>query len=186
MRAMLMSLTLMAVGLDLGAAQTPASVPPGSTVRLSIDCTGEAPGPRQRCRRERGIVVQADALGLTWRPQDGSAVETEPWAAIGAVEVSRGKRRHVLKGLLIGAAVGAVPGALSGAAYAETCDCSDPNYAGGAAIGALIFAVPGAVLGAGIGALVRTEAWDEVPKDGLRVSIVPIVKGAGLGVALRF
>lgn len=188
MRSMVLPVTLVALGSSVGAAQTPVPVPPGSIVRVSVNCLNETrpDGEVRTCRRERGVVVGAGPEGLTWRPDGRSLVETHPWPAVGAVEGSRGKRRQVLKGLLIGAAVGAVPGALSGAAYAKTCDCADPNTAGGAAVGALIFAVPGALLGAGIGALVRTESWDEVPASRLRVSVTPRKDGMGLGAAVRF
>jgi len=189
MRAKMLPVVLLALGSGVGVAQTPAPIPPDSVVRLSFDCRERRlnSGAMQTiCRRERGVLVRSDSEGLTWRSGTVSATEARPWSAIRSVEVSRGKRRYALTGLWIGAVAGAVPGALSGAAFAEMCECSDPNYVGGAVVGALIFAVPAALLGAGIGALARTDTWDEVPADRLRVSVMPRAGGMGIGVAVRF
>lgn len=176
------------LGPGAGQAQVPDSLARGTIIRVSRDC-GSASADRKQtgCRPERGALVQADSAGLTWRPGGSSVAQLTRWSQIGDVEISRGKRGHAGTGALAGAIAAAVPGALSGMAFAEiTCECSHPNYAGGALFGALIFAGPGALAGAIIGQLVRTERWEAVPVDRLRVTIIPEARRLGIGLALRF
>ena len=53
---------------------------------------------------------------------------------------------------------------------------------GGAGLGAL-----GAGIGAIVGALIKTDRWEEVPLDRLRVSFVPQRGGRfALGLSVRF
>ena len=46
-----------------------------------------------------------------------------------------------------------------------------------AAGGAAVVGVTGALVGLGIGALSKSERWEDVPLDRLRVSIVPLPDG---------
>jgi hypothetical protein len=50
-------------------------------------------------------------------------------------------------------------------------------------IAALSGGLPGGLLGLGIGSLIRTDRWEEVPLQRLRAYLIPHVRG---GVALAF
>ncbi len=64
----------------------------------------------------------------------------------------------------------------------SACRQSDA-VAGGAGVGVLV----GGLLGLGIGALIKTDRWEEVPLDQFRVSLVPQWNGGrALGVAVSF
>jgi len=55
------------------------------------------------------------------------------------------------------------------------------------ALGAAAFGVTGALVGLGIGALLKSERWEEVPLDRLRVNIVPQRDGRfALGLSVAF
>jgi hypothetical protein len=50
-----------------------------------------------------------------------------------------------------------------------------------------LFSVIGVAFGGGIGAVYKTDRWEEVPLDRLRVSIVPLRDGRlGFGLEVRF
>jgi hypothetical protein len=52
---------------------------------------------------------------------------------------------------------------------------------------ALVFGAAGGLVGLGIGALFKTERWEEVPLDQLRVSVAPQPDGRlGVSVSLEF
>ncbi len=99
-----------------------------------------------------------------------------PRAGMERVEWSRGRHGNALKGLLFGAAIGAVFVAVAGCS-GETCSTED--YLLFAASGAGLGALPGA----GVGALVKTERWSELPVPNLRVTVGPI-PNQGVGVRL--
>jgi len=55
------------------------------------------------------------------------------------------------------------------------------------AVGAAEGAILGTLLGLAIGAMARTDRWEEVPLDQLRVQPVATADGRfGLGVSMRF
>src|SRR5512134_1353444 len=81
-------------------------------------------------------------------------------------EVSRGSKRHTLKGLLAGAAAwGAIVGLVAAFDTLDESGVGEPIFVGGLL-----------VAGAGVGSLVKTERWERVPAG--RVS-------AGLGASPR-
>ena len=53
-------------------------------------------------------------------------------------------------------------------------------------MGVVAVGAVGAGIGAGIGALSKTDKWEEVPLDQLRVSIVPRRDGFALGFSVAF
>ena len=68
-------------------------------------------------------------------------------------------------------------------------DCTSECWGtvGTAAIGAGVVSVAGAMVGIVVGALIKTERWEEVPFDQLRVSFVPQRDGRlGIGLSVRF
>ncbi|MDH3457542.1 MAG: hypothetical protein OER90_11955 [Gemmatimonadota bacterium] len=111
-----------------------------------------------------------------------------PLSSVSRLEVSRGRKSNAVKGLAIGSVAGVVVGAVLGVVastgsgetlcYWGTVECG--------ASGAAAFGVFGGLVGLGIGALSKTERWEEVPLDRLRVSIVPQRDGFGIGASIAF
>ena len=89
-------------------------------------------------------------------------------------EVARGRRRHVVRGLVAGFAIG---GALGGVAVAALADGVAASYGiEDVAIGVGVGGGIGAGVGALIGALSRTRRWQPVVRPGPRLD-------AGVSVA---
>jgi hypothetical protein len=117
-----------------------------------------------------------------------------PPDSVTKLDVSRGRKTNTGTGAGIGLLVGGVVGAVIGYASYEECvprgfsfSCIgvDPElYAlGGGIIGGLV----GGGVGALIGASIRTDRWQEVPLDHVRVSVGPQRDGRfGLGASVRF
>ena len=105
------------------------------------------------------------------------------------LDVHRGRKSRVGRGVLIGSAIGAAGGIATAAAACQTGGISACRftpagvYGGAAAVGA----AGGALIGVIIGALTKTDRWEEVPLDQIRVSFVPQRDGRfGLGFSVRF
>jgi len=161
------------------AQERPEAVSPavvGSRVRV------KAPTAVQG--RVEGSLVEIDETSLTVSKDDRVPVKI-PRQAVTEFEVSRGRHRRVLKGMLIGAGIGLAVGmAAPGTACfgcSSTPTTSDRLAFGGQ--GALV----GAASGAGIGALVKGVVWHRVPLDRVRVSVAPLPRhGLELFVSARF
>ena len=92
------------------------------------------------------------------------------------LEVSRGARRHTLKGLLAGAvAWGAIVGLVAAFDTLDESGVGEPLFVGGML-----------VAGAGIGSVVKTERWERVPAAGVSVGIGSRPRGIQARVVLRF
>lgn len=166
-----------------------AFLQPGTRVRLTVPCELKGqPTPeenRPRCRSEGNLLLlQADSLTLA----AAEATTSYGVNTITRVEVSRGLRTHRLTGAGVGFLVG------GGVAFAllntggstSLCDRSANQDAMGSAecIGlAALGGAAGAGLGAIIGGFVRTERWQDVPLERLRISLRPHA-GRKLGLAL--
>lgn len=171
-------------------AQAQAAAPqPGARLRLTFPCEPQgqpsAGERRMRCRAAGRLVrLQADTLTL----DAAESTTSYSVSAISRVEVSSGIRSYRLAGAGAGFLVG------GGVAFAllhtggstSLCDRSANQDAIGsgeciglAALGGLV----GAGLGAIIGGFVRTERWQDVPLERLRVSLRPQA-GSRLGLAL--
>ncbi|UCC84511.1 MAG: hypothetical protein JSW46_06175 [Gemmatimonadota bacterium] len=106
-----------------------------------------------------------------------------PLASVTNLEVSQGHKSKMLKGAVLGLLIGGFVGGVSGAAACsgDKCEASAGEmamYCG--AIGA----VPGLFIGAGVGRMSKTDRWEEVPLDQLRVTTALWPRG-GLSVGLR-
>lgn len=129
-------------------------------------------------------VTTHSAPGLesvgTFDSWDGSSLElsganlapqTIPLSDLAKLEISRGKKGHWGKGALIGTGLGLVAGII--AARIDQVEIDDSNwlFAGSEeqlepiSDAAIVFVstVTGAALGGIIGALIKTERWEEVP-----------------------
>ena len=105
------------------------------------------------------------------------------------VEIPWGRKGHARKGFLTGALAGAMMGALLMAGDSEPLicfgiGCGPPTTGEKLAFVGFATVAYGAV-GAGIGALIRSDRWVEVPFDRVRVSVGP-TRGRGVGVSASF
>ncbi len=108
--------------------------------------------------------------------------------AVVRLEVSRGRKRAVGQGALIGAGLGAIAGFVAGGyAASRSRSCGTPGLAdvcyvdwyGRAFRGALIGGTIGGAVGAAVGYAVRTDRWEGVPLSRAH-PLVP--RGAGLAL----
>ena len=157
-------------------AQEPPPVKVGDRVRVT------APGLGVPSRD--GTLRLLDADSLVMRPNGGRSRLVIPLASVTRFEVHRGRKSR--------APIGALVGALALGAYGFAIgDDSGLDCAEGPCIGrgpvAATGAVAGLLLGAVIGALIKTDRWEEVPLDQLRVTFVPQRDGRfAFGLSLRF
>lgn len=174
------------------AAQGQTSdVAPGTRIRLTLPCaqTGRPAVGKERteCRVEGTLV--------TWHPDTITlAVAESPTSyrlsPMSRLEVYRGRRSHTLAGAGVGFLVGGgtMFALLSGSGSTAPCDQSANQDAigSGACLGLkALGAVAGAGLGALIGGLVRSDRWQEVSVEHLRVSVAPHT-GIKVGLAIAF
>jgi hypothetical protein len=157
-------------------------------VLVASPCTAQgtvAPFPGTRLRATAPSVTPKPVVGtllettehevlLAVSPSERTAI---PRAAIVHLELSQGRHGHAVNGLLIGAVVGAVALSAINAADPETGQTGE--YVWVALVGAGLGALPGA----GVGALVKTERWAELPLANLRVTVAPL-PGHGMGLRL--
>jgi len=175
-----------------------------ATIPIVTSCGGNpaptvAPEPGARVRvtaPDVGINKQAGrltAVGADTLIMDTLRVAV---ASVTKFEVHRGRKSNARKGALIGGSVlGAGGLGLSILWIAGGCEDWSSSYDGcevgeaaavTAATTAITFGV-GAGLGALIGAFIKSDKWEEVPLDRLRVSIVPTRDGRfALGVSVAF
>ncbi len=160
------------------------SIAPGDTVRVTA--------PSMDMDESVGTVAALETDTLTVQVEDRADALYVPLADVTKLEVRRGQKSNAGKGALIGLGVGAVVGVTFGfvACAAEnggsvcTNDVGESSpFAFAAATGAY-----GAVLGTGIGALIglaaRTDRWETVPLDRIRVSLTP--HGLGVSASIVF
>jgi hypothetical protein len=127
----------------------------------------------------RGDTLFVDVGGSNPTPVALSRVST--------VEISHGTKSNAGKGALIGGLSGA---ALGGAAMAGACSAEilgEEASCGGSEVagGVVLFGLGGAAAGALIGALARSEGWQQIPLSGLRVQPSPVT-GDGVVISASF
>jgi len=147
------------------------------------------PGTHVRVSTSRHLPFQGTVTSVS----DGSIVVDTVRISINSISELRvrDRRSNAGRGAVIG---GATLGALSGIALGAACagssgsfiDCSD-NVPGAFVMGAGVGFVAGAVFGGLIGAFVKTDRWEQVHVDRLRVGVVPRRGGPlTLGLSLSF
>ncbi len=145
------------------------------------------PGARVRVYspdRVTGTIekLSSDTLVLRLEDRDSQAI---PFASITRLEVSRGQKSNTASGALIGGAVGLAAGAIVGGIVgSDWPDIPEPGWLVGAAYLGSIGLVAGAGLGAIIGAVSKSDRWQTVPLDQIRVSLRPN-DHLGLAVSVR-
>ncbi len=150
------------------AAQEPLAS--GSRVRVT------APDCALRGQAATFRVLRADTLVLY-----GAAC---PLASVTRLDVSRGQKSHAVVGSLVGAGAGALVG-LAMCANTEVCGIVSDNDIKGEVVATSV--VVGGLLGLLVGYLIKTDRWEEVPLERLRVSLAPQRDGGfALGFSVRF
>ncbi len=129
---------------------------------------------------------------VAWKA-DTLVVETKghtlalPWDSVTKLEVSQGQKRNTREGVLIGLLVGGVAGAVVAVAIHEECERCFIDPATLPVAVATVGVLGGVVTGAIIGSLIRTDRWQEVPLERLRLQVAPQRDGRfGLGLSVRF
>jgi hypothetical protein len=180
-----LSLMLVSAFAD-AAVQEPPALHAGQLVRIS------APGVALENVKASVVWLRRDTLLLRHerlqvdehgRHHRDSVVTDVPFAAITRLAVSSGKRSRATTGMLIGGTSMFFIGLISTAAYYSSDEEGYTRYLIGGAF------IPGAI-GAGfgwlIGSAIKTDKWEEVPLDRLRVSITPTGRGFGIGARIAF
>jgi hypothetical protein len=162
--------------LSLGVlAHVPAGAQPaaeedlsaGQRVRVTLASTHE--------RIVAKIVETGDAR-LTLQPVASSETRQLQWADVSELQVSRGKHRNTLKGVLGGAAAWALTlGLMAAFDTLDESGLGEPLVIGGyLATGALV------------GTFVKTERWGEVPVPSAGRAVSRSGPGLRLQVAVKF
>ena len=116
---------------------------------------------------------------MVWGGADGSS---DSWLVgrdeIDKLEVSRGMKSNWKTGMWIGTLGGGAIGALVGAAGCEEGFIGRDDCIAALGLAGMLIGMP---LGTITGALIKTERWEKVPMEAVRVSVV----SRGGGVAVR-
>jgi len=151
-----------AAATEIGA-QEPFVFEPGVRLRVTApDCElrGQATGFQ---------ALRADTLVLE--------ITECPLASVTRLDVSGGQKSHAL----LGAGIGFAAGALSAVVFSVSSQDLSTIEA------ALITGAIGALVGGITGYLIKTDRWEEVPLERLRVSLAPQRDGGfALGFSVRF
>jgi hypothetical protein len=175
----------------LSTAQRPdadaqASRPePGARIRVAARGVVGA-----RPRQLAGVLVRLAADSLVVDTEPGGTLAL-PTTDIEALAVSRGKHGHALAGAGVGFLVGAgvAYAVLSSGGSTSPCDETANQDAIGSTACLGLAALGGAAaagLGAVIGGFVRTERWQDVPLERLRVGLRSQGGRLGLTVVVAF
>ena len=151
-------------------AQEPPPVKVGDRVRVTA-----ALGVRELVGTY--IAVRGDTLEL----ESEATLLAIPMASVTRLEVVGGRKSGLVKGGIVGLMVGVG----IGVAKVSGCGSGDDCFDAGLWLSAPPLA--GMLLGGVVGALIKTDRWEEVPLDRLRVSVAPQRDGRfGVGMSVRF
>jgi hypothetical protein len=132
--------------------------------------------------RIEGMVIETNESSLLIGVNDRVPLRVSR-QAITQLEVSMGRRRRPLKGMIVGAGIGAAVYAIAGVSYQGDASASASEWAHFLGLGML----GGAAWGAGIGALINSDRWSPVPPERLRVSLgATRGRGVRLSVSVGF
>jgi hypothetical protein len=179
-------------GLLCGSAraqETPAlELPVGSRMRVTT---------RVSDRWTEGVLISADLRSLSFVPDGAPPLGDNrfevPTEAVTRLEVSTGKKRQWLPGLLIGLGLGVAMGATVDV-DAEQCELDDNYFCSrGEAIAAMSASSAG--IGALIGSLIKKEIWTPVTLEALgpprekaraEVGLRPVPGGVVAALSVQF
>ncbi len=175
MRAVTSMLTVsLLVPLAALSAQEPPPIEAGSRIRVTAPAAG--------ADKLVGTWLDSDGVELRVQTEEQPSPLTISLADVTRLEVSNGRKSKWLIGAGIGAVGGAVLGAALGANMQGDFSDSDKRIIAATGLG-----LAGALVGGLVGSQIKTERWEEVPLDRLRVSIVPLRDGRfALGLSVEF
>ncbi|UCF19031.1 MAG: hypothetical protein JSU87_14030 [Gemmatimonadota bacterium] len=160
------------------------SVVPGDRVRVTA--------PRMDLNKSVGSVAALHTDTVVFDVQDRSDALGVPLAHVTKLEVHRGQKSMAGRGALIGAGFGTAIGLGLAVAICsgDNCTSASGDQYGLAIAAAVVLGVGAVALGAGIGALAgltsKTDRWENVPLDQLRVGPSPVgADGLAVSVTLR-
>lgn len=167
-------------------AQNPPPFEPGAWVSISAPDCG--------VRSLVGTFTAYEGGNVGVKPDQEQSSVWVPLTSVTNFKRSSGLKSSAGTGALIGLLAGGAVGAVVGVATYEECHAvgfmacfMSPNSAGEQAVlGGLAGLLFGGGLGALIGAFVKTDRWEEVPLDRLRVSIVPRRESLALALSVTF
>ncbi len=172
-------------------AQEPSPVlEAGSRIRVTYPCEpafdGSPQAPDRVCRSD-GTLTRLSGDTIVVEADDSRSAH--PLESVSRVEVSTGTKSHWLTGAAIGFVVGGTVAyvALSSGGSTSICDQSANQDAASVgeciALSTAVGGLPGFGVGALVGTFIRSERWQEVPLNRLRVSAGP-EPGAGFRLAV--
>jgi hypothetical protein len=146
------------------------------------------------CQQSVGTLSTLSPSSIVVRVEDGPTEIACPLDSVARLDVSTGQRRRTGRVALIGLGIGAVVGAIVAVAQGDDfgfqsgrCIANCPSAGQRAVGGAFLLGIPGLVIGTVTVALIKTDRWEEVPLDRLRVSFAPKRDGRfALGLTYRF
>ena len=172
------------VPLSTLLAQDAPTIEPGARVRVTAPDCGV---------RRLAITVEelsGDSFTFLGDPtRSSNSINNCSLASVTRLEVRSGRQRRWGRGALIGGIVGGAFGLVGSVGYvADGCTFGcDGQEAAIFASGIAFFGIGAGIIGAGIGALIKTDRWEEVPLDRLRVNVVPQKDGRfALGLSVSF
>jgi hypothetical protein len=168
------------------ATQEQRRIEPGQRVRVT------APVADLDNARATVMLLRDDAIVLRHerfrvdthgRRSMDTLVTEVPISAVTRLAVHVGKKSGWKTGMLVGGASMFFVGLAVNSSYYSSGEEGYARYViGGAVFSGLI----GAGIGSLIGSAIKTDRWQEVPLDRLRVSVVPTRNGFGLGARIAF
>ncbi len=172
-------LAVLALAASSGALGQEQPLQPGQRVRVTVP------------------ILDVNKHKATFQRMSGDTLvldsESYSLSDVTRLDVYRGRKSNTAKGALYGVLIGTSLGAIASVAWiADDCEFIDTSGCGSDETvvmigGTVVLAVVGSGIGAGIGALTKTDKWDQVPLDRLRVSVVPQRGGRfGFGVSVAF
>ncbi len=146
------------------------SLASGSRVRVTApDCALRGQAATFRALRADTLVLETTEC---------------PMASVTRLDVSRGQKSHAR----LGAGIGFAAVALGTVVLCSTDECNTIGSDKDETLAfALIFGALGGVAGGITGYFIKTDLWEEVPLERLRLSLAPQREGGfALGVSVRF
>lgn len=175
---------LIAAPSSVSAQQEIQSLEPGQWVRINGEIEGHF-----RAVTDDSFIFGKDRLPL----ESVTQLEVFPLASIKRLEVLTGQRRATKKGAVIGGLVFGIPTAFIWGTLSAAFECglfceSDSSYDIGAGLAGLVVGgLAGAGVGALIGARLKSDRWEDVSLDKVRLSLMPQLDGGvALGMQLKF
>jgi hypothetical protein len=170
-------LTLLLVASPGLLAQESIAIERGQTIRVTV--------PELGIRLQVGEFEAVDGGMLVLSAPDSTL--HYPLSAVSRLEVYRGRESHPWRGAGIGFLTGYATGFLVWLAGVEGCYEGASTVSCAAVLGGGAGAIAGTLIGAFVGGvLVKTARWDEVPLDGVRLSLMPRRDGFAVGARIAF